>query len=260
MTDAATGFDRPTPLLLWGRASVLALVVVATGAVSHVSAGGLLPHPVVLALVLAAVIALGARFLLRPAALGTVVALVVVGQGAIHVLLSALAGHRGDHPAAGHAGAAAPVLPPPGDGLQPVVDGQGHRVGSLLDFYADSRPRLDAAAAPALPTDWLSHQADHLAAQGPAMVLAHLLGAAALGVWLWVGESALWHLVVVRAARSWPTVLLQRALSSLLVVLVGADDRDATARRRPFEVLLPPIERLAHPLVTRRGPPLLLGS
>ena len=253
MTDAPTGLDRPTPLLLWGRAAVLALVVVVAGAVSHVSAGGLLPHPAMLGLVLVAVTVLGARFLLRPAALGRVVALVVVGQGLVHVLLSGLAGHRGDQHLAG-----TPAVT--NGALRPVVDGQGRRVGSLLDYYDASQTQVDGGAGPGLATGWLTHQADHLAAQGPAMVLAHLLGAVAVGVWLWVGESALWHLVVLRAARSWPVVVAQRSLASLLVALVGAQDRDGAARRGPFEVLLPPADRLAHPVVSRRGPPLLLGS
>lgn len=244
-------------MMLWGRAAVLGFVVVVTGTVSHVSAGGLLPQPVILGLGFLAAVALSTRFLMRPATLRRLVMLVVVGQGMTHVLLSAMAGHRGDrHPAV-------TTMAPHAD-LQPVLDSQGRRVGSLLDIHAASHAPADGvsgAPGAGVPMGWLTHQVDHLAQQGAAMVVAHLLGAVALGVWLWIGEAALWHLVFLRAARTWPAIVAQRSLRASLAALVGAHAARETAARRLgiLMIWLPPADQLAHPVVTRRGPPPLLS-
>src|SRR5690606_34237617 len=50
--------------------------------------------------------------------------------------------------------------------------------------------------------DWLAHQIDHFTAQGPGMIAAHTGGAVVLGLFLAVGENALWRLLLLVAARA----------------------------------------------------------
>ena len=78
------------------RGALLAAIVLSFGAIAHLSSGGLLPGAgwfVVLGLVLTW---WGARFLAHPASRTRMLALVVGGQAAVHIALTALAGHRGD--------------------------------------------------------------------------------------------------------------------------------------------------------------------
>ena len=89
---------RPTALLVWGRAFVLALVALVCGSVSHAAAGGRLPSPAVLLGLLVWGTALAGPLTLRRLPRAAVVALVVSGQAVCHLALSALAGHRGEPP------------------------------------------------------------------------------------------------------------------------------------------------------------------
>ena len=86
--------------LVWLRALVLAAVALVAGSVAHVGAHGALPAP----LVLVALLALGttgvAPLLRRPASTARVVLLLVVGQAAVHAVLTALGGHHDDEPLA----------------------------------------------------------------------------------------------------------------------------------------------------------------
>lgn len=91
---------RPTAVLVWGRAFALATVGLLTGAVSHVSAGGLVPHPAVLSALLLWGTALCGPLCLRRLPTPAVVALVVAGQALCHTALSVLAGHEGSGPSA----------------------------------------------------------------------------------------------------------------------------------------------------------------
>ena len=127
-------------MVVWSRAALLGGVMLGSGAVSHVAAGGLLPHPLVVLLLGGGCVVLSARFLLGRASTRRVVALVVAGQALSHTVLSALAGHRGD-PVSVSGASGAPSVP-----AALPVDGAGHRVGSLLDAYHASAP--DAPAAP----------------------------------------------------------------------------------------------------------------
>ncbi|MBM7510099.1 hypothetical protein JOE61_003913 [Nocardioides salarius] len=242
---------------MWLRAAVLGPVVLLSGAVSHVAADGLLPSPVVMALVLVACTALSAAFLRSRASALRLVALVVGGQAATHLLLSATAGHQDA------ASAAAPTTgPSAGPALQAVADDAGRRVGSLSDHFdaASAAGGRAGEAVTAGPTNQvLGHLVDHTLAQGPLMLLAHTLGAVALGLWLAAGESALWHLLVLASVRARVAVTLQVALLPLRASALGGLD---AARRLPVPpLLLLSLERtLPHRLVTRRGPPFLLAA
>ncbi len=243
---------------MWLRAAVLGPVVLLSGAVSHVAADGLLPSPVVMAVVLVACTALSAALLRSRASALRLVALVVGGQAAAtHLLLSATAGHQDA------ASAAAPATgPAAGPALQAVADDAGRRVGSLSDDFdaASAAGGRAGEAVTAGPTSQvLGHLVDHTLAQGPLMLLAHTLGAVALGLWLAAGESALWHLLVLASVRARVAVTLQVALLPLHASALGGLD---AARRLPVPpLLLLPLERtLPHRLVTRRGPPFLLAA
>lgn len=230
-----------------------------TGTISHVSAGGLLPHPVALLALAVGFVALAARFLLGPASTRRVVALVVIGQGVAHTALSALAGHRGDastpahDPAHGWAHLAMPA-PTPLAGSLPV-DADGRRVGSLMDAYQSSAP-APGHDGPGLPVGALTHLLHHLAEQGPLMLAAHLAGAVVLGLVLAVGERALWALIHLAAAR---VVVLAAAGRSAAAALAALRAAAATPRPRPRATGFTPVPRLDRPALSRRGPPVLLA-
>lgn len=183
-SPARPGTVVPTPVAVWARAGVLGTVAMATGTASHVLGQGHLPGPVALTVLLAVCVVAAALFLRVRATPGRLVLLVVAGQTAVHGALSSLAGHRGDPAPAAVPAPAAPL-------------GEG-RPSRFFDHY-----EAVAASSAAQPgSDWLAHQVEHLTAQGPAMVLAHLGGAVALGLFLAVGESALWSLVALAVARA----------------------------------------------------------
>ncbi|MFC6286838.1 hypothetical protein ACFP3Q_11555 [Nocardioides sp. GCM10027113] len=232
--------------LLWSRAVLVALVALVTGAVGHVSAEGLLPSfPALLGLLAAGAI-LAAPALTRPATTRRLVLLLMGGQALVHLALSAAAGHRGD-PAGGNAGSAG------GAGhahaVLPVEDGR--RVGSLLDSYR-AAGHAPADVEPTLPVGGLLAE---VAAHAP-MTAAHLAAAAAVGVWLGVGERSLW-------------TLLALARRSLLAPLLAAVAVLATLRlpvRIPVSAPpdgTPPPPRsslLLAATLSRRGPPALLAA
>lgn len=245
---------------MWSRAAVLGPVVLVSGAVSHVAADGRLPSAVPMVLVLAACTLLSAFFLRSRASALRLVALLVGGQAATHLLLSVTAGHHG---AGSGASGVGPVSgSSAGPALQVVADDGGRRVGSLADHFdaasaAGGRAGEAVTAGPFAQA--ATHLVEHTLAQGPLMLLAHTLGAVALGLWLAVGESALWHLLVLASVRARVAATLPLALLPLHASALGGL---AAARRLPVPpLLLLPLERtLPHPLVTRRGPPFLLAA
>lgn len=245
---------------MWSRAAVLGPVVLVSGAVSHVAADGRLPSAVPMVLVLAACTLLSAFFLRSRASALRLVALLVGGQAATHLLLSVTAGHHG---AGSGASGVGPVSgSSAGPALQVVADDGGRRVGSLADHFdaasaAGGRAGEAVTAGPFAQA--ATHLVEHTLAQGPLMLLAHTLGAVALGLWLAVGESALWHLLVLASVRARVAATLPLALLPLHASALGGLD---AARRLPVPpLLLLPLERtLPHPLVTRRGPPFLLAA
>lgn len=244
------------PLLRWSRAGATAglALVLATGA--HVSAGGLLPSlPVLVSL--AGVAVLGCAVVLdRPASTVRVVALVAGVQSAGHVVLTALAGHRGGPTAAtpgrSAAAEASTVIVAP-----PRVDAAGRRTGSLHDLVAAGT----GAAAPgsgtgSLTPHWAGHLIDDLSGPYAAMVLAHLLAAVLLGWWLATGERALWTLLSLGAVEA------RRGRARLAALARGLDKPCVgPAAGVEYAAAVPVGDQAAPPMavtcqpVTRRGPP-----
>ena len=219
---------------------MLGTVGFATGAVSHALAGGNLPGPVALLTLLGTCVLVAAPVLRRRASAPVLAFGVLVFQTVVHTVLSAVAGHRGD-PVAGTA-VQEPVAPF-------VVQGRG----TLLEQYRASTERAGGTGH-----DWVGHQVDHFVAQGPAMMGAHLAAAVALGLFLAVGEDALWRLLALAAARAHE--LLRRALRArarLASVLggrqVGLGELVGVDQVHSPQVLGTPVER-------RRGPPFVLAA
>lgn len=261
-----TGTTRATPVLLWSRAALLAVVVLAVSVIGHVSADGLLPGPLALLTLLVATTAVSARFLTRQASAPRLVALLVGGQVVIHGVLTLLAGHAsGAVPGAGSAsatsaGAAASVAG--GSGF--VFDGrQAERTGSYFDQVAAMQP----AAVPTAPSgsaaghgSALSHLVEHLGTQSLAMMFAHLAVVALLGVWLAVGERALWTVLTLTTTRLLDLVgslgsLLTGRWAAVLLERVRRAPSLATTGR-----CVVPLPQLLHHVVAHRGPPALLAA
>jgi hypothetical protein len=244
-----TGTTRATPALVWSRATLLATVVVVVSALGHVLADGLLPGPVAMAGLLLATTVVSARFLTRQASTVRLVALLVGGQAAVHGVLSLLAGHGTGHGAA--RGAAA-------SGARFVFDGrQTERTGSYFDQVEAMQAAAPGAAGPG-QVGW-GHLADHLAAQGIAMLLAHLAAVALLGVWLAVGERALWTVLTLVGSRVLDVVAHAARNPGQSIGLVLE-----RARRAPYlgglGRAVVPLPHLLHHVVAHRGPPALLAA
>ncbi|HTW18372.1 MAG TPA: hypothetical protein VMF51_24825 [Nocardioides sp.] len=227
---------RTDPAVLWARAVLLASVAVFLGAAGHVTADGLLPGPAALVVLYVVAVVGAAAFLARPASPLRLVALLVGGQTVVHLVLSAAAGHVGDpaRPAAGPAPAPAGTLP--------TVDGR--RVGTLQDAFDVGAGH---ASGPALP---VGHLLDHLTGQAP-MMLAHLVVAVAVGLWLAVGERSLWTLLALAATVVLAPLQLLAAIARAGLPVVRRLAVRAAAPLRPPHSLV-----LARAVV-RRGPPLV---
>lgn len=264
-----TGTTRATPVLLWARAALLATVVVTASVVGHVSADGLLPGPVAMAGLLAAATVASALFLTHQASPLRLVSLLVAGQAAIHGVLTLLAGHGAD---AGPGSVRAASMPAVSGGA--VTERSGSYFDQVGAMHAASLEQLTASASAggaaghaaghtvghgAAQAGW-SHLVEHLAGQSPAMLLAHLVVVAALGLWLALGERALWTVLVLSTTRlhdlaehvlllvlgHWAAVLHERVHGSPVVV----------ASRRTVV----PLPHLLHHVVAHRGPPALLAA
>jgi hypothetical protein len=224
-----TGTSRATPVLVWSRAGLLAVVVVLVSTLAHTSADGLLPGPLTLGGLVVLSTVLASRFLTRQVSARRVVALLVIGQTAIHGALSALAGHRGDRHGHEH------VHPP--EPVTPEVEGCEAGWGRLVD-----------------------HLVDHLATQSPAMVLTHLLAVAALGAWLAVGERALWTVLTLSTTRLVAVVtgVVVSALDRCVPLMPGAVRRTPVLGALSRDAV--PLPQLLHHVVAHRGPPPLLVS
>ncbi|NYE35142.1 hypothetical protein F4692_000246 [Nocardioides cavernae] len=215
---------RATPLVRCLRAALLAAVVVAVGSFAHASAGGVMPGTAT-TLTLYAVVAAGCAAVLgREASAPRLVALTVGGQVAVHGALSAVAGHTAA-PAMAHG---------PHGGM--VHPGQGTGSG---------------APVPA----WLAHGLEDVLAH-PTMAAAHVAAAVVVGLWLAVGERALWTLV--RLARCTARTVLARAVRALglhPVVLLSLPRRTRVGAVRVDPLPLLPVWSRGP---VRRGPPLAL--
>lgn len=258
-----TGTTRATPVLLWSRAALLAVVVLAVSVIGHVSADGLLPGPLALLTLAVATTAVSARFLTRQASTPRLVALLVGGQVVIHGVLTLLAGHAsGAVPGASATSAGAAASVAGGSGF--VFDGrQAERTGSYFDQVAAMQP----AAVPTAPSgsaadhgSALSHLVEHLGTQSLAMMFAHLAVVALLGVWLAVGERALWTVLTLTTTRlldlvgSLGSLLTGRRAAVLLERVRRAPSLATTGR------CVVPLPQLLHHVVAHRGPPALLAA
>ncbi|WP_298755304.1 hypothetical protein [uncultured Nocardioides sp.] len=209
------------------------------GTVSHTSAGGLLPSPAVVALMALACVAVAAAFLTGPAGPLRVVALLVGGQTGVHVALTLAAGHVGDAAAAVPMRSGSPLTPA-------AVDGR--RVGSLMEQSHGAA----AATAPTIDGSLLAH----LQGQGLGMLAAHTAAAVALGLWLALGEKALWRVLLLTTQGAFRAMTRARCRQALLAAL--AAPRPARLPVRPR--VTRPAGLRHHRVVPHRGPPVLLAS
>ena len=232
---------HPTQLLLWGRAAVVGTVAWATGVVSHVAGGGFLPGPVTLGLLLLAGVAASAAFLVRPASGLRLAALVVAGQTVAHGFLSATAGHRGDAPVT------VPTYIPPSAGVTDVFARYEQLTGGTAHAGAD-----------VTLAEWWNHQVDHLTDAGGLMVVTHLLGAAVLGLFLTVGENALWRLVALVLARR--SVRLGVRAWQLADAGARLGVHLQSTRLTPLTPQVSGAQLLARPVDRHRGPPFVLAA
>jgi hypothetical protein len=238
--------ERAAPVLRWSRALVLASVTFGLGVAAHLSAGGLVPGPVALAVLLALTTAGCAALLGRAASTLRITGMVMAGQGVIHAALTAVSGHAGEpvrqvtsHP-------------------RPLTLPATERRGSFHDAYEQSSlARAGGGTDQFVVPDWAQHLVDDVTGPHAAMAAAHLMAAALVGLWLASGERALWALV--RLSRTALLATVGRALAALAVVVAAlpsprsADPRSAgTPARRLHSALL----ATTH---ARRGPPALLA-
>ncbi|TIC84498.1 hypothetical protein [Nocardioides sp. GY 10127] len=229
------------PAVLWARAGLLGLLVVLLGSVGHVSADGLLPGPGTMAAIAAGAVLLSAPALARPASALRVVVLTVLGQTGVHLALSLTAGHRGD---AAATTATTTALAGTGPTL-PVVD--GHRVGSLAQAYSAAT----AQGTPAVSDLGLSHLVADASAHAP-MMLAHTVAAALVGLWLALGERALFTVLALTGRRLVLPVALCRRAATLGAVLLPRPPAPALpALKRPLA-----LSSWARSVPVLRGPPL----
>jgi hypothetical protein len=222
--------------VLWSRALVVGSLAFFLGVVGHVTADGLLPGPVFLAVLLAMSVLLSAPMLSRPASSLRLVVMLVGGQTLLHLVLTISAGHVGDR------GTAVGAARPSALGNLPVHDGR--RLGSLQDAYTGAADQ-HGALAPSLP---VGHLIDDLSAHAP-MMAAHLAVAALVGLWLGYGERCLWTLLALTGRR-----ILAAAWALRPVVatprLTAVDAGRAPSGPRSVWLVRPD---------SRRGPPALLA-
>ena len=167
------------------------------------TSGGLLPALPVLVPMLGVGTTLAAAFLRRPASTRRLVTLVAGGPTLVHDALSVTAGHGHDgHVTPSTAPAPAP-LPPGPLGSAPLPTDAGGRVGSLQDHYEAiaGAPVATGLAMPD-PTALVDH---HL-----PMFLSHTAAGVLVGLWLAMGERAVWALLALAVALAVRTVLAPR--------------------------------------------------
>jgi hypothetical protein len=228
------------------RSLALAGTAVITGVLAHASAGGYLPGASALvALWLAASTAV-APLLGRQASAVRIVVLLMLGQTAIHGVLTALVGHHGD-PASQWSTTAPPAVPlPPSAGA--------HRSGSFFDQLSAMQPRGNGTVT--VPA-WMLHLVADMSGPHALMALGHLAAAAVVGLWLAAGERALWTLLTVmsRPLVDGLVALLAVARMSGARGLMSFDVRLRRPRPAPWLELAPAWAALLPHSVVRRGPP-----
>lgn len=238
--------QRAGPALRWSRAAGLAAVAAAFAALAHATAGGTLPEWRALAVLFGLTTAVFAGLLGRPASTLRVLVLLVGGQAGLHGVFTASGGHRSAH---GLSSAAT-------DLTTTAAVPQGRLADALV-----APGSLESA--PAQPSV-LAHAVAHLTADlaSPAtqrMAVAHLVAAAALGLWLAAGERLAWRLVTLLAGPAAATLMAAARIVRALAVGGGpgvgvlGDPARAPHHRSLGMGLRGPL--LAH-AAPRRGPPL----
>ncbi|TAK70285.1 MAG: hypothetical protein EPO13_04910 [Actinomycetota bacterium] len=210
------------------RASVVGALVVGLAAIAHGTAGGALPGPVGLMLLAGIAAGLAVPLLGRPGSVPRLVGLVVGGQTLLHAVFTATGGH-GEAIVHVHApGAATGVAAVPGT-LADSFD-----LAGLAGALPERRPFADAVA----------HLAADLTPAALPMLAAHLLAAAAVGLWLALGERRTAAVLRLLATRL-------RVLPDFRLCAAGETSRSAVPTSGPRP--LAPWAGLTN--VRRRGPP-----
>ncbi|MXG88179.1 hypothetical protein [Nocardioides flavescens] len=237
---------RVSAAALWSRALVVGSMAFFLGVTGHVMADGLLPGPVLVTALLAATVLTTAPVVVRRVGAPAMVALLVVGQTFIHLCLTMTAGHRGDHAVTAAGAAATPAPRPTVPDLGTLATVDGRRVGSLQDAYRSVTDVPPGAGGDPL-RDAVGHLVADLHAHAP-MMLAHLLAAALVGLWLAHGERVLWTLVE----------LTTRALVALVRPVAAPAVPRRVATRTVTQASPGPRTLWIARSHARRGPPRLL--
>lgn len=247
--------DQPVgSALRHSRALILATVALVFGLVAHVTAGGRLPGAEVIALLLVSLFLVNTWLLGRPARALRLCVLLVSEQAFAHGVLTSAAGHASESAVATSAAKADASSAPAA--LPSQSAGAEGRTGSFREF-------VQAAQVPESATLAVPASVQHLLADitGPntVMVVAHVLAAVAVGLWLARGEQALWT-VVGLSRHGIHAVLTYRFVSLDLAARVSivAGATTSLPRARWHEHTLPPRVALMHRVVLHRGPPALL--
>ena len=96
----------------------------------------------------------------------------------------------------------------------------------------------------------------HLQGQGLGMLAAHTAAAVALGLWLALGEKALWRVLLLAAQGAFRALTRPRCLQDLLATVTGPRPTRLPVRPRVTR----PAGLRHHSAVPHRGPPALLAS
>lgn len=218
------------PVVIWARAALLTAVTMFLGVAAHVTADGLLPSAAWLVVLSLLVLVPCVALLAGPASPLRLVLMLAGGQALVHLALTITAGHAAQA-GTGHVHAAGSHrhLGSAGSALETLQTGSGTTTG-------------------ALSADGL---AQHLAGHAP-MMLVHVLAAALVGLWLAVGERALWTLVALAGGLVVRPLLLMDALAR--PALAAPAPPTAPGQREPRR---PSTSLLLARCVVRRGPPLL---
>ena len=153
------------------RALTLATVMLGSGVAGHVAAGGSAPATSALLPVFVLLTAAAAPLLDAPASASRVIALVLAGQGLLHVALQVLGGT--------------------------AVDVAGHSM--LVHVDAAGGPASSHHLHPSVASAPWGSALAFLTGTHPGMLLAHAAATLAIGLWLAAGERAAWTLVALAA-------------------------------------------------------------
>lgn len=229
------------PGLRVARGVVAAAVAVGLGLTAHVSAGGLLPPAGWMILIVAGAATVAVASMGSPAGFVRLMVLVGGGQFATHLMLTALAGHDGDH---------RPVRVPLTNAQERIADVDSGRSGSLHDLMMGRvEPSTDGDFV--LP-HWASHIVDDVTGPHAAMAVAHLAAAAIVAWWLARGEQALWTVLTLLGA-SVMQALVRLIAAYDIAPLFARPSTPGTVQAQRWCLLLAPMTGG----LGRRGPPLI---